>query len=171
MTINNANFSRLPVNQERDRQPESFTSSRPNSEILYNNPLSEELSGDIEIDSLKSAVFAETEESTRLASIRAELSSSQGLSSEIEDLTAQLASAKTDAGIVETDSVSNTNATVHVQERSRLRKMLAKLFEKEPELSAHALVNRRKQQLGGITGAMTGDQNKLMELNGSAAVF
>lgn len=170
MTTNNANFSRLPVNQERDRQPESFTSSRPNSEIL-SHPLGENLSGDIEIDSLRSAVLAETQESSRLATIRAELSSNRSLGTEIEDLTAQLASAKTEAGLAQTDSTTNTDAVVHVQERSRLIKMLASLFTKKPELSAHALVNKRKQQLGGIAGAMTGDQNKLMELNGSSAVF
>ncbi|MBP6979652.1 hypothetical protein KBB41_01230 [Candidatus Curtissbacteria bacterium] len=171
MTTNNANFSRLPVNQERDRQPESFTPSRPNSEILTHKPTNEELSGDVELDSLKSAAIAETQESTRLASIRAELSKNQNLGAEIKDLTAQLASTKTEAGLVQTDSTVNTDAVVHVQERSRLIKMLASLFSKKPELSAYSLVNRRKQQLGGIAGAMTGDQNKLMELNGSSAVF
>jgi len=170
MTTNNANFSRLPVNQERDRQPESFTSSRPNSEILSHS-FGEELSGDIEIDSLRNAIQAETQESARLATIRAELSKNQNLGAEIKDLTAQLASTKTEAGLVQTDSTVNTDAVVHVQERSRLIKMLASLFSKKPELSAYSLVNRRKQQLGGIAGAMTGDQNKLMELNGSSAVF
>lgn len=172
MTTNNATFSRLPVNQERDRQPESLASARPNPEILPNISPNSDLSGDIELDSLFNTVQAEIRESSRLDEIRSSLSNNDpAIQTEIEDLTARLASAKINAGIIETESVSNTQATIHVQERSRLRKMLAKLFTKNPALSEHALVNKRKKQLGGITGAMTGDQNKLMELNGSSAVF
>ncbi len=162
MANNNTNFSRLPVSQERDRQPESFVSSYSDSH-LEKTPYPNEslLDGIIDLDQLRQEQALKTEQGEKVTALRAEIS----------ELNQQLASAKLQTGETQTDSVANLAPSIHIQERSRLKIMLAKLFSKKPELNPYQLTNQRKAQIGGITGAITGNQNTLMELNGNSAIF
>lgn len=162
MTNISANFSGLPVSQERDRQPESPASLRPGSHIEQPPNSNESIfNGIIDLDQLRHRQEFQAEQGERVSALKAEIS----------QLNQQLATAKSQAGEAQTDSVANLNPSIHVQERSRLQAMLTKLFAKKPELSPFQLTNRRKAQIGGITGAITGNQNTLMELNGNSAIF
>lgn len=169
MATANNNFSPLP-STERDHYSESPLFARPNSPEL--SPLSApELDGDIELDSIRQQITTHETESGKLASVRAEIESPDKLSAQIHELAEQLVAVKRQAGVDSTDAISNIDASVHVGEKHRLLKVIAGFFTQKPNRTEFELVEHRKSQLEGIVGALAGDQNKLMELNGSAAGF
>lgn len=171
MATNNANFSQLPTTQERDRQPDAFIPAwaRPETPKPQDHTL--DLSGDIKLDSARRAIENRRTETEQLSDLRTSISNTEGLKAEIEQLNAELAQTKLDSGIAETESVANLEPVVHVQERSRLKKILGLLIKKPQVVSEFDMVNHRRNQLSGVIGAITGDQNKLMELNGNSAAF
>jgi len=171
MTTNNASFSHLPITRERDHQPDAFASAWKKPETATPQETQPDLSGEVELDQARQAVQNRRTESEQLADLRTSITNTEGLKAEIIQLSAQLGQIKLNSGISETDSVANIEPIVHIQEKSRLQNMLGFLIKKPQVVNEFGMVNHRKNQLGGIIGAITGDQNKLMELNGNSASF
>ncbi len=175
MATNNTTFSNLPISNEHDRPTEPFAPLWAKTEKLSSSSehFAANLDGEVELDTVRDKAEKQLQGSQELEDLRLSIASgSEGqLRGEIADLNRELANSKQQAGVAETNSVANTNAAVHIQERSRLRKMLELIYKSEPAFSEFATVGERKSKLTGIVGAITGDQKTLMEINGASASF
>ena len=174
MATNNTTFSNLPISNEHDRPTEPFAPLWAKIEKPSTNEhISTTLDGEVELDAVRAKAEKQLQGSQELEDLRLSIASDseRQLRGEITDLNVELANAKQRAGIFETNSVENTGAAIHIQERSRLKRMLRLIYKSEPAFSEFETVGERKAKLTGIVGAITGDQKTLMEINGASAGF
>ncbi len=175
MATNNATFSNLPISNEHDRPTEPFAPlwSKTEKQPSTHDHIPATLDGEVELDTVRVKAEKQLQGSQELENLRLSIASGSEhqLRGEIADLNTELADAKQRAGIFETNSVENTSAAIHIQERGRLKRMLRLIYKSEPAFSEFETVGERKAKLTGIVGAITGDQKTLMEINGASAGF